>query len=229
MTTIIVEGSRAVGYIITYTIIMSRFNTLPMDFDEVDTEQLTISERVSRTSDGYSANIKYDNKTLLIVTPILRIVFPLRKYDYGSIVKKHALCLSLDPSQDYAEAFRVWLEEINEMAKSQMGEYEGEVEKLNQYKQIHYHKEGRFPPYLRCKMVNNKEQFKCDIFKNGEKMDGAIDYVDGMLKKGVKVQCHLQLNPLWKFKDRYGVSYQIKAINVLDEQVEVFKSFGEDR
>ena len=59
---------------------------------------------------------------------------------------------------------------------------------------------------------------------NDEEIDPTIERMVNLVRRGTLVELILQLNPIWKVEEKYGVSYQIVGIRVLDEKIEFRKN-----
>ncbi len=197
------------------------FNTDPMTADEFEANKFSILDRVNRSKRGYSAKILYKDQVPLIETPLMRVTFPLRCYDYNNGPKKYALCVTLDPTTNGMDDLVEMVEGLDHMVDRQMKEeYKEDLNKLTQYSSLRRSKNDRYYDYLRCKLVNNTKRFKCDVFVDNSLVSQDIDKVAELLVKGTKVRLLVQVNPLWKMDQKYGITYQIKAIKIVTEKVQ---------
>ena len=74
-------------------------------------------------------------------------------------------------------------------------------------------------------MVSNTKRFKCNIYVNGRETSDDIENIKNSVKRGTTVKLILQLNPVWKIDHKYGVSWQILGLNIIDKKVR-FNNIG---
>lgn len=195
-------------------------NTEPISIKDVDIDTLAIKEKVERGPDCFSRTIVYGTKLLLIETPVLTIPFRMiqRKQPRGL---QRFVAVSLENVDSDIKLFREFLETIDHMVACEIEDMD--IHGIQQISPLVARKGKQKEDYLRCKVVSNKVMVKCDVFVNGEKYSKQLVNFEDFVKRGQKCQLHLQLNPLWKNKKFFGISYQIKAINFLCEKSEFTK------
>jgi len=186
--------------------------------EEIDYTKFTILDVISRGQNAWSAKIMYEGNTLKIQTPALLVAFDLNAYRYGDSKRdNYSICVSLDDNVNGVKELKGLIQQIDSMATNTFKEKLKDCEFISSIKPS---KDDKFPPLLRCKMVNNNTRFKCNISENGENIGRVINDTKNKLKKGVKVKLVLQLNPVWKVDNKYGVSWQILALDIIHPKVE---------
>ena len=155
----------------------------------------------------------YNDETLKLQTPELLLTFDLNPYQYDQNSKeRYSLSVSLDPKINGVKDLESIIETIDSTCQNTFkGELPTDAQFISSIKQS---KNNAFPPVLRCKMVSNNTRFKCSISENGSAIDDQISSVKNKLKKGTRVQLVIQLNPVWNVKKKYGVSWQVMAIDI---------------
>ena len=191
---------------------------------EINTEEFTILPITERDNDCWSANILYDGEMLHLQSPPLLVTFDLNDYKYpGTSKVKFSITCTLDKTTPNVNEFVRLLEFIDTNAENSFPE---KVKGLNYISSIKKDKNGKFDPTIRFKLVSNKNRFKCKILENGNEVSDNINSVKSKLIKGTKIRLIIQLNPIWKVKNNYGVSFQALAINIIKVKTNFRKEFA---
>lgn len=190
---------------------------------EVDYKKFSVLEPINRGKESWSARIIYDGETLKIQTPPLLIAFDLNAYRYGNSTRdNYSICVSLDDNINGVAELKQLIKQIDTTA---INTYKDKLKTETFISSIKDSKDEKFPPLLRCKMVNNKTRFKCSFRENGQAIGREIDEIKNRLKKGIKVKLVLQLNPVWKVDNKYGVSWQILLVDIIQPVIEFRNDF----
>lgn len=217
------------------------FSSTPIYFpNEIDFTKFTILEKVVREPKlgSWSARILYDKDYLKIQTPVVITAFDLSSHIYKNAKRaKYSLCLSLDPTINGVKELIGLINEIDATTlrtfqAKDSDQYDPNLSKSKFIKIVKYSENNQYPPTIRCNLVSNMKQFKCRITKNGENIkDSSIMNVTNLLKKGTKVRCILELNPVWfnptlyldkktnKKSTSWGVSWRIVAIDIVKPNI----------
>ena len=194
--------------------------------DEVELADCEILDMVIRGPKSWSSRITYKNENLKLQTPIMLTSFDLNAYNYaGQSKDNYSLCVSLDETVDGVAALKRLIEKIDATTINTFKSKTDGAEFISSIKEPK-DKESKFPPVLRCKLVSNAKRFKCAIYVGGKEKHLNIDECKNLLKKGTKVKLVLQLNPVWKVDNKYGVSWQILALDVVQSKVEFRNDFN---
>ena len=191
--------------------------------DEINSDKFTILPSISRGSNSWSSKIIYETDPLVIQTPALSLAFNLNEYSYPNNNKiKYSLTISLNDTVNGVESLK---EVINGIDKNVQEVYKNLSKEITYHKSIYSPKESKYPDSFRAKLVANKTRFKCTIMINNKIVPDGIENVKKLLIKGTKASFQIQLNPIWKSNNKYGVSYQILAINIHQHVVKFRKRY----
>lgn len=187
--------------------------------NEIDFTKFEVKSQISRGDSQWSVKILYQGATLKIQTAILTSTFNLQGYTYpGQTQKKYSLNVTLDPNMEGISDLKKLIEQIDAHAQNTANEDYG-VKDCEYVSPIKVPENPKYLPHLRCKMVSNSYKFKFKAYVDGVEFEPTIEVLEGLIKRGTKMELILQLNPLWKVRGKYGVSYQIVGLNVIDEEV----------
>lgn len=196
--------------------------------NEVKPEKFKVLDKISRyQKSSWSAKILYGKETLKLQTPPLLCAFDLSSYKYEDkkeCKKNYSISLSLDPEINGVTAFKDLLNNIDKMAQNTFKEDCAECTFVSSIKES---KDNKYPQMLRCKLVNNFKRFKFKFTVNGKHQNDSIENVQKILVKGTRVTAVVQLNPVWKVKNKFGVSYQILGLNIIRPEI-LFRDFDHD-
>lgn len=195
---------------------------------EIDMKYFSILEKVDRGTNSWSCRLLYKDKPLTIQTPILPVAFNLNGYKYNenSTKENFSISVTLDPKIDGVQTLKEFIETIdNTVINTFKEEFEKNKRDTTFISSIKISKDVKFEPTLRCKMVSNTTRFKCKITINNKSLSDEIKTVKAKVCKGTKVKLVLQLNPVWCCDNKYGVSWQVLALNIEKPDVEFRKQF----
>ena len=197
---------------------MSQYNSQRVD--DIDFHKIKLSDPIKR-GNGWSQSFTYNKENLKIETPELVCTFPVNSYKYNDkSTEKFSLTVTLDDHKDGVGNFKDFIAVIDETVQTTYkDDYKEDEPNWTYYSSIKIDKDGKYKPNLRCKMVSNRNRFKCNIFKDGEVISDKIEDVRKVVKRGTVVKLILQLNPIWKINKKYGVSWQILGLNIIDKNV----------
>lgn len=182
---------------------------------EIDFNKFQLSQQISRGNYQWSVKILYDNEILNVQTPTVVSTFNLQGYQYNeSSPKKYSLNITLDDKVEGMEDFIKLVETIDECARQSAVE-DYNVKDCLYVSPIKTPNNPKYQRHLRCKMVSNSTKFKFEASLNGKPFIPTIKAMEEHIKRGTKMELILQLNPIWKVQGKYGVSYQIVAMNIL--------------
>jgi hypothetical protein len=191
--------------------------------NDVDFQLFKLRAKNIKSSDGgqWCVEILYNGERFKIQAPQMVTTFPLTAYQHKSAKHpSYSLSLQLDEKDQDIKLFADLLREINNCAiKSAEQDLLTQEEKktLVFNNPVRPPKDPKYPHFLRCKMVNNSQRFKFNCYVNRERIDPTIETMKDLLPARCKVNVILQLNPIWKHKKEYGISWQIKSLNIIDE------------
>lgn len=194
--------------------------------DEVDMTKFSILEKVRRGNDSWSAKLIYDGSPLHIQTPPLRVTFDLKgyKYDPNDDKQKYSINVTLDPNIDGVQTL---VNLINTIDNTVINTFRDDFKnkEVTFISSVKTSKNTKYYPSLRCKMVSNKNRFKCEIKLNGESVATKIKDIVNVLIKGSLITLVLQLNPVWHTENKYGVSWQAIVIDQVKPKIEMRKPY----
>jgi len=190
--------------------------------EEINSDNFTIFNSISRGPNSWTSDILYNDKKLVIQTPVLPLTFDLNKYSYPNNNKtKYSITVSLYKHITGVEILQEVVEGIDKCIQDTIND---EIKKgVTYHNSVHKPIDAKYPHSLRLKMVSNKTRFKCDILLNGKIVSDKIEDVKKLLVKGVKAKYQIQLNPIWKAGEKYGVSYQVLAMDI-QKHVTIFRN-----
>lgn len=187
--------------------------------NEIDMNKFSITPAISRGQNSWSSVISYENKTLIIQTPELPLAFDLNSYQYPNSNKtKYSVTISLPPTIHGVNELQERLIEIDTCTKNSFKDEIGK--EAIYYHAIHKSKNEKYSDTFRAKLVSNTMRFKCVIMVNGRQVSDKITDVQKLLTKGTIAKYQIQLNPIWKVGNKYGVSYQVLAVDVIKPEIE---------
>ncbi len=187
--------------------------------NEIDFNKFEVKSQISRGDSQWSVKILYEGKTLKIQTPIVSSTFNLQGYTYpGQTQTKYSLNVTLDPKMEGLKGLIELIEEIDKHAQNTANE-DYDVKECEYVSPIKTSDNPKYLPHLRCKMVSNSYKFKFKAYLDGTEFIPTIEEMEKLVKRGTKLEIILQLNPLWKVRGKYGVSYQIVGLNIINEEV----------
>lgn len=212
-----------------------------MNVQDIKWEEIQVLNPVTRPGGSWSMTINYEGRKLQISTPIMACTFPVSCFKTNRGQNKYSMTLTLNETTDGVKEFKKFIEDVNNNVKEIAKPYLDGDETFHNC--IYYNKDKpQYDPYLKIKLVGNSKVFKFQAFKNGSPFEPTIDgLTKGKYKitRGTKVQCVLQLNPIYRYcnypepsyvREReknqasssgYGVSYQLKSINIIKDEFAV--------
>jgi len=182
--------------------------------NKIDPSKFNISDNIIKGTRAWCSPVTYDGKTLELITPIMTLAFPLSSYQYPGKPKiNYSISVELDSNNPNYKSLNQVIQGIDANTKKT---FESDLSDHQFISSVKYSNNGKYVPTLRLKMVSNSHRFKCVIKRNGEYVSDEIEPVKRLLVKGVKLKLKIQLNPIWKVNKKYGVSYQVLEMDVMD-------------
>lgn len=192
--------------------------------EEVQSDKFTILPLIKRNQKSWSSKIVYNDETLKLQTPTMPLAFDLNEYTYpGTDKVNYSITVSLDPTINGVPALEKLLKNIDACTQATYAE---ETKSCKFHHSVYVPKNSKFYNSIRLKMVSNSERFKCTIMVNNKKVSDKISDVKKLLTKGTKGKLLIQLNPIWKVGDKFGVSYQLLGIDVEKINVSFRKEYS---
>lgn len=190
--------------------------SLPYFASEVlyDLENLKLGERQSRGKD-YFYPITYKDKPLQIQTPCMLVLWELKPYrNPGSYLSKFSIYLSLSETElamaDLNSLIDGIDKEMSEKVHHMPNDFYIKSSKVNRIKPLHEN-------FLRVKVPNIENTLLIDI-ETSDKIieEPTVEEFKSLIKHRTKVYCILELGGLWFANHKYGVSYQLVKIQLVE-------------
>ena len=187
-----------------------------MDISDIDFNKFEILRPIMRGQDSWSQTITYDGVELEVKFPKASCTFPLNEYKYEEKKQsKYSLNITLNDIKDGHDELQTLLEDIDQNVQD-LYKTNHPDDNWTFVSSIKEPKDKKYKPMLRVKLVSNSKRFKCDIFENGKKLkDKTIAKIKPKIVRGTEVELICKLNPIWKVKNRFGVSWQIVGLNII--------------
>ncbi len=179
-------------------------------------DSIQIGTRVQQSPTDYYYPIYSFNTKIRVQTPIMQIMFALQSYrNPGNNDLKYSLHLSLKQTDPATVCFRNMLEKIDEVAKSNIS-----LPPETYYSCIRFnHANPTLPPVMRIKIQNSiPDCLAFDLYDPqwGETIHPTIRYATECLKHKSNVVCILEINPIWIAGNKFGVSYKLIQLQIMD-------------
>jgi len=188
---------------------------------KINKSKITFLERTNRSINGYNSKILYNKRTPLIETPITTVTFPLKGFTFRNGPKKYTLCIDLNHSIKGMSEFVEFIDSLDEMTRDHLKNKCNEnLKTLTQYSCIKPSSDVyKYSDLMRCKLILNGNQnaFRCEVYKNNKIITPSVENVEKLLVNGTRVRLLLQVNPIWKVNDKFGVSLIVKKIQIVDD------------
>lgn len=196
--------------------------------ENVNFEKFELLSLQVRGKGNWSVKILYNNADFLLQTTVLTLPFDMNAYKYpGQESEKFSINVTVDPLNNETKSLDSVIKNVDQNVQLFIKELNQIDEtKLTYFSPLKVPDNPKYLPSLRCKMVSNTTRFKFNFFINNVVRTPTIELMREKLIKGAKVELILRLNPIWKMGVKYGVSYQIMGLNLLDTNVRFNRNLG---
>lgn len=206
------------------------YNYCPFLPKEISTDisKITLGPVMHQSQKAYSYKLYYEGKKILIETPIITCMFQggIQKYRYPStnpdkiIPEKYSIHLGFVPSinkdidnLNEIKEFRHLLGLADNYAKSKLNL---PIENYHSALRFNYSDPNK-PPVLRVKIPNKNENLLIEIYdKQEEIFEPTYEEAIEKLKGGTEIKCILEINTLWKVGDKWGLSYKLVQVDIIN-------------
>lgn len=168
--------------------------------------------------------VNYKGRRCLIETPIATAVFGIKGYKTpGSKTQKYSLHISLGHGNvGDMEDFRLLLHKLDDWASAQYKWATDLDDKTGHTYWSPIRKGGaksKKPMSLRIKIPCYQQRCNIDLYSAKGKCfkNPSIDQVRSMLPHKTQVRCIMAVNPIWTAGKKYGISYKLLKVKVVEE------------
>lgn len=189
--------------------------------NEIYFNKFNLKAKVFRGDSQWSAEINYDDKPLIIQTPVVTSAYDLKGYKYANkSQEKFNINVLFDSTIEGTDELMNVIKELDKMTNQSVKEDEGDREKKYKFKPslIQPKKENHLPR-LKCKLVSNSWKFKFEAYVNENPIKPTIKQMKKLIKRGTKMELNIKLNPIWCSGTEYGISWQIVGMNIITENI----------
>jgi hypothetical protein len=191
---------------------------------DIDWDKFEILNRVDRGTDCWSRPIMYNGRELEIQLPVMSTTFEVGTFHRKNDPQpQYSLCLTIDDNQPKVKEFHDFIKKLNANVKDLCNKDFNKEKIQCQFNNRIKQKKVEYKPYFQIKLISNRTRFKFQAMLNEKEFTPTIDAFKEKIKTGTKVECIIQLNPIWKWRNEFGISFQLKAINILKNSY-IFKT-----
>lgn len=148
--------------------------------------------------------ILYNNDKFIINTPIMTIPFGI-----DTVYDKYYVKLQFDRYKEDIEMEGFF--NLLMIIEQQMEHYIEEQLEGDNILNCEFNFKDKFDPTLNTKLVSYRSNIKTKIICSS---GSALNYWN--IKKGCRVKCKMELNGIWKIKDKFHYKWNLLEILVID-------------